>query len=74
MGNTTPRDSERARIHGYCDIFFRLGAELLPPVSEDWGFHAVRATDTGQNSAAAGRGVRFAKHSFAFVRRPVLRK
>jgi len=48
MGNTTPRDSERARVHGYCDVFFRLGAELLPPASEDWGFHAVRATDTGR--------------------------
>ena len=48
MGNTTPLDSERARVHGYCDIFFRLGAELLPPASEDWGFHAVRATDAGR--------------------------
>ena len=42
-------EAEHARAYGYADIFFRLGDEpLLPPASEDWGYHAVRATAEGR--------------------------
>ena len=42
------RVAEAACKHGYADIFLRVGEEVLPPTSEDWRYHAVRASAMGR--------------------------